>query len=314
MSLIHQIVDKVYVINLDKDTERMSAVEKQLRVHQISYERISGVDGSKVGHHTKFSPLCNVFCTPGMKGCALSHISIFQKVLESNYQSVLILEDDVELADDFDARLYEAHKAIPGDFDVLYLGCAYDCSNSGRVSKAINWVVGTQPRPHQDTVMRTDGSIGTHGYILSRNFVEKVIHKPITNHIDYQIAKWIQEIGAKGYSVSPDLLWQKQEQGSNLSDAFPRGLNSLLGKVPLEEEISLSWILGENLFRLGPFNVNTLILVLATLMFLIPPAWFPGVLAWLALELLISWDAWNTFRYLVLLGVPMVAAAWLKRK
>jgi GR25 family glycosyltransferase involved in LPS biosynthesis len=315
MSLIHQIVDKVYVINLEKDKERLGTIEKQLRKHQITYERVVGIDGAKlngVANH-QFTPLCNTFCTAGMKGCALSHMSIFQKVLENNYQSVLILEDDVEIADDFDSRLYDAYKSIPGDYDVIYLGCTYNCSNKGKVAKTINWLVGTQPRLHQDQVQATNGSIGTYGYIISRNFVEKVIHKPITNHIDLQISKWLQEIDGKGYSISPDIIWPREtKNGSNLSDSYPRGLNSILNQIKLEEGVPVSWIMGENLFRFGWFNVNPLILLLIFLIFLIPPIWFPVILGWLLLELIISYDTWNTFRYLVLLGIPMIFATWLK--
>ena len=61
MSYINTLVDKVYVINLDKDKERLELINKALQREKVDYERIPGVIGSQIGYDNRISFLCNTF-------------------------------------------------------------------------------------------------------------------------------------------------------------------------------------------------------------------------------------------------------------
>ena len=57
MSYVNTVIDRVYVINLDKDTERLHAFDKQMKKHRISYMRFPAVNGASLGYDeglTKF--------------------------------------------------------------------------------------------------------------------------------------------------------------------------------------------------------------------------------------------------------------------
>ena len=78
MAYINRVCDKVFVINLDKDTKRLKQFDSYMKPNNINYERFNAIDGKKVQRSDKLSEYCNTFCTDGMKGCALSHRSLWE--------------------------------------------------------------------------------------------------------------------------------------------------------------------------------------------------------------------------------------------
>jgi GR25 family glycosyltransferase involved in LPS biosynthesis len=72
---------KVFLINMDKDTERLARMK--IRLKGKEYERITGVP-----HET------------GYIGCALSHHKCWQRIIDDNLEMALILEDDAIIGPD----------------------------------------------------------------------------------------------------------------------------------------------------------------------------------------------------------------------
>lgn len=103
---INDYFDKVVVINLDKRTDRLEKISKQLDELGITFERFSAIDGKAEG----IDPI-----TAG----TMSH----QKVLEENVEKrILILEDDAQFVDDFNEKFNEVIQYLPSDADIFYLG------------------------------------------------------------------------------------------------------------------------------------------------------------------------------------------------
>ncbi|PIT93325.1 MAG: hypothetical protein COU06_00405 [Candidatus Harrisonbacteria bacterium CG10_big_fil_rev_8_21_14_0_10_38_8] len=98
---------KTFVINLDKDKERMRFMDKQLTTLGIKYERIPGVYGKTYTptiqeYNIRLVKEKNLrLLPPGDLGCALSHQQAYKKLLREELEYVLILEDDVELPSNF---------------------------------------------------------------------------------------------------------------------------------------------------------------------------------------------------------------------
>ena len=137
MSFINRICDKVYVINLEKEKERLNAFDTQMSKNRIKYERFNAIVGSKVLNDERLTDYCNTFCTDGMKGCALSHRSIWEDVVKKGYQNVLICEDDAMISDSFDRDFQNSYYHIPKDYDVLYLGCLFGCKDESFLNKVV---------------------------------------------------------------------------------------------------------------------------------------------------------------------------------
>jgi GR25 family glycosyltransferase involved in LPS biosynthesis len=297
MSTIHQIVDKVYVINLDKDKERMAHMDKQCKEHQIQYTRFPAILGSKVEKDPRLSPTCQIFCTDGAKGCALSHHSIWEDMIKNNLTNALVLEDDGIFAKDFDYKVHQAFQSIPS-YDIVYLNSTYNASNSNILSSTIHSVAGITPEDHTPLLKRTNGGLGLAAYVIHIDFVRKIIDKPMTQHIDYQLTMWLQELNGRAYTMTNYAVHTDENPfESNLADKFPILLNTVLKQLKFEGTPDMSWIANENLIKLGWFNINTLLLLTCFGVLVTPKRYMYAWFLWLVLEGLIAKDIWNTLRY-----------------
>lgn len=97
---------KTYIINLPQEQERKIYIENLLTPYSNSYlniEFINGVDGRKMTEierekmfdsHKAFKRYGRK-CKPGEIGCTLSHQKCYKKIVNSNNDYALILEDDI---------------------------------------------------------------------------------------------------------------------------------------------------------------------------------------------------------------------------
>ena len=155
--------------------------------------------------------------------------------------------------------------------------------------------------------MTTKGSVGTHCYIISLEGAKKFTDKPINFHIDMQILNWIKTYNYKAYSTNLNMAETSQDN-SSLSDTYPILINSLLKHFTLnnlKKPSTLDWAFNENFIKLGPFNINYLIIMLISIILFIPSKFYKYILLWFLLEYFVSFDFKNTLRYLILLSIPM---------
>lgn len=96
-----------FVINLDKDTERMQYMREQLSRLNMDYRREAAVLGKEY-KPTKEEYDPNLALQKGGRellsgevGCALSHSKVIKKIVDEQIPFALILEDDVKLPSDF---------------------------------------------------------------------------------------------------------------------------------------------------------------------------------------------------------------------
>jgi GR25 family glycosyltransferase involved in LPS biosynthesis len=313
MSYLNTAVDKVYVINMDKDTDRLKRFDEQMKRLQISYKRVPGIVGGDVGTHENLSKFCNQFCTAGMKGCALSHRAIWEDMLKNRYENVAIFEDDAVLDPDFNRKFREGWQQLPNDYDVYYLGCDAMCEKSDISSKIYNTILDTHPEHVDQNLNSVSGSIGTHGYILSEKCAKIILDAPIHTHIDSQISMWIHEFNLKAYSISPVIVTVNEIGDSALSETFPLLLNSIFHPIIVFETRPLDWVLGENSIQIGWYSINALIVILSALILLLPFRFTPYVLGWIVLEGLYARDVKNTSKFIQILGGLLLVRYGLRR-
>ena len=100
---------KIYIINLKRDFEKKVHMQNICKKFKLNPEFIDAVDGKFLSRkeiktvYSKEEAIKNIGreMTKGEIACALSHKSIYQKMIDDNIDNALILEDDV----DFDDRL-----------------------------------------------------------------------------------------------------------------------------------------------------------------------------------------------------------------
>jgi GR25 family glycosyltransferase involved in LPS biosynthesis len=112
-------------------------------------------------------------------GCFMSHVLLWQELLESQIPQLVVLEDDVTVASNFSRRLRAVLQSLPVTWDLLYLnGCfkkmGPDFAPGVRISR---------------------GSLCTFGYVISSGAVKKLSgalersNKPIDHILDEEILR-----------------------------------------------------------------------------------------------------------------------------
>ena len=112
-------IDKTYMINLDSRPDRL---ESFVKVHpDITFTRSPAVYGKTLQMSGTIYKLCkhNTFqWKKSVIGCALSHISVWNKIVQGDATYTLIIEDDVR----FNPGWFNYVKDIPDDAELVYLG------------------------------------------------------------------------------------------------------------------------------------------------------------------------------------------------
>lgn len=111
--------DRVVVINLDHRKDRWDALQEKLSKINWPFktpERFSAYDGKKLPVPVGWT------YGEGTWGCLLSHREVLARALQDGLQSILILEDDIFFAPDFENKVVNFLKAVPAGWDQLMFG------------------------------------------------------------------------------------------------------------------------------------------------------------------------------------------------
>lgn len=114
-----------FVINLDKDTDRMQFMHEQLIRLGIQYQRHNAVLGKDyLTNLEEYDEKRAVAegghaLLPGEIGCALSHAQVLEKIVNEKIPFTLVLEDDVSLPKNFKQVLENEIAANQKDWEYL---------------------------------------------------------------------------------------------------------------------------------------------------------------------------------------------------
>lgn len=145
-SAVNEIFDKVYVVNLSFHVEKRLKVCNQLKNNGIDFTVFNAVNGHQSEVRSQFEdyknkPLGNLKKFPewnereiqrgkhyiesaGALGYIHTYIKILREAKESNYNKILILEDDIILRNNFENYFLDFISSIRKDWKVLQLGAS----------------------------------------------------------------------------------------------------------------------------------------------------------------------------------------------
>jgi hypothetical protein len=110
--------DRVQVINLQRDAERLQSFRQRLP-SDWPFERpqvFQAIDGS-------LAPLPDWWPVQASAwGCFLSHLRVLENALNDGVDSILVMEDDAVFVNNFTQRLKPFADELPIDWDWVYLG------------------------------------------------------------------------------------------------------------------------------------------------------------------------------------------------
>jgi GR25 family glycosyltransferase involved in LPS biosynthesis len=198
------ICDKIYVINMDADIDRLLQFDTMMSKAHWHYVRFPAINGKHISEtldlRKQYVSTMN-FLTDAEIGCMLSHVSIW-KLLVSDpaLERVAIFEDDARThmpgttISDLVTGLYK-HLQDTEEPDILYLGKALDdCLNYQHVWERV--YISTHP-------------LCLHAYIINKRGAQRMLsYAPYNIGIDMIPIRAIGEQRLKAMVFHPSLYFQ----------------------------------------------------------------------------------------------------------
>jgi GR25 family glycosyltransferase involved in LPS biosynthesis len=192
---INELIDKIYVINLKKNTDRWDSMSKMAENANINITRFDAINGKELAsnhpdilkYFVKDHKLNN-----GQIGCALSHIKIWEDAIKNNYENIIIFEDDAIIPDNFWNKLQSSYNEMPDNWDILYLDIVY-----GYLQKIDHKL--------SRVLFKKDKNSGLHGYILNNNFIKKILNG-LKSKLNVPIDVYIVNNNNNYYMTYPNII------------------------------------------------------------------------------------------------------------
>jgi glycosyl transferase family 25 len=176
-------------ITMERRTDRWKRFQDQPGIRGLTLQRFLAVDGKTldVKTDTRITTLAkrNILTKSrrsheeidsiGAVGCSLSHIAVWQSMVDKKQELCLVFEDDAMIPFDF---IEQANKCIkesllqnPTQWDIWLLGGIWDDTSS---------------IPNEKTVMRVGAFMLSHAYVITLRTAKKLVEDayPIHCHID----------------------------------------------------------------------------------------------------------------------------------
>ena len=252
------ILDNIYVINLDKSKDRLEIVTNNFHQHNLSFKRFNAVNGkemtkSQINENATF--WCKNFaCNYGMIGCALSHITLWNQLInDSTTDKYIVLEDDIIIDDNFAKIILQLNEKINEyKIDYINLSCfGIGCKLIESKFTIDDYEFGLSPLP-----------LTTSAYIITKLGANKLLQSnihPVNYHIDVSIA--MRDINR--YTIYPNLVKTQFDLDTTLNNRHCSFILKILEYIGLSK---LVWALNSPFLVIKmKFVINGYFLILIAL-------------------------------------------------
>lgn len=269
MFSLNDYFNQVFVINLDKDKERLESVRKEFEKINTRFERHPGAIPTEMDRRLYASRICQQTCSQSMIGIYMAHRQIWDYIVSEELPSAIIFEDDVRFTPNIADILPRAIQELPKDWDILYLGCV-TCHKPSFAYSIVNGRGWRGFQEHSEHLVIPPITIGAHAYALSLNGAKKLqaLLPKVNNHVDNMISMQLDHLNY--YAVTPIVAYQDNEQltKSNNINNVPVLPNSILSRIPIQpsnpyDRIPVSYVLSVPIITIP--NTNLVVHVWAVL-------------------------------------------------
>ena len=194
----------VYVINLDRDVERMASVSANLAARGMRFERLPAVVGKELPDwRGKVDMRAYAWRNrreeprPGEVGCYLSHLKAMEAFLRTDAPWCVILEDDVEVL----PECAEVLRALgeKDDWDLVKLFCFHGGTPVRK--RALG--------PGRHLVVHLTRTTSSAAYAVNRRAAEILLKSmlPISEQVDHALDRpWETGLRVRGIRPMPVVL------------------------------------------------------------------------------------------------------------
>ena len=189
---ITDFFDKTFCINLDRRFDRWSECVAEFDKNKlVGIERFKAVDGKSLAELPKG------FLTTSRLALVLTNMLILDKAIEENYDSILILEDDVEFTNQV-TNMKSFFDLLPEDWDMLYFGGNHNTHVGSEPPTIIN-----------DKVCKLHNTFSTHCVAINNKAFKEILErlKKCDNAIDVIYTELQKKLNV--YSFYPMIATQR---------------------------------------------------------------------------------------------------------
>lgn len=181
----------IYIVSLKQDIEKREAISKILQDYELEFSFIDAIYGKELSEDTinsirsksvgslidrGFAP------THGEIGCTLSHLKVYQNILDNNLDWACILEDDVILDERFNIFIRNFQDTGLNPESLYLLGGQNGLSNK-KIIKSIKNISTIGEQKFTKTIKSEDFIYRTCCYLISAPLAKKLIDLSRTNFI-----------------------------------------------------------------------------------------------------------------------------------
>lgn len=234
----------IFIINLEKDVKRRAHMEELCQTYSLSCQFIKALSGQDLSEnyiktiYSKEKAIEHIGreLGHGEIGCALSHISIYQKIVDEALPYAVVLEDDIDTLQDLQI-IIDSHQNLPVDWELLLLGEYCDhISLDAQLSSYWRW---KSIKNGWKAVRLVRHSAGAHAYIISNRGAKKLLEQldtialPIDHYTNDE--QYINVYALRPRIIMPDPQYSLQ---SNLEDERV-SIASKTNKSVLQEKLHI---------------------------------------------------------------------------
>lgn len=187
-------LDKIYLVNLLKRSDRLLVSAQDCEKYGIPYERFNAIEDEQ-----------------GARGLRDSMLQIFNEAIEKDYKNILVLEDDFQIIvspEVFNATMDNVVQQLPENYHLCFLG--------GQASNRFSHF-------HSPNLLPVTKYFSTHSVIYSQQGIREILARGMGYPIDNWMVDKIQPLGCC-YTVHPLLCSQYpgfSNIGGNVIDWTP---------------------------------------------------------------------------------------------
>jgi GR25 family glycosyltransferase involved in LPS biosynthesis len=238
-------INKIFVINLDKDFHRLNNVYKQFKENDIkNYERFPGIYGNDLSNNEINNITTDIgkcIASKNMIGCAISHIKLWEKIVNNNIETSLILEDDFIFKDDFLNKFNKVIENAPIKYDIIYLTSNIIHNKNLKLYDI------------DDIFYKQIFLAQTLGYVITLNGAKRLLKdiNKVSYHIDVELCFKSLIYNYNIISVKEPLIYQTFETSNNINDRhYPLILNNFINKN------DINYLYKTIIFSIKSLNIN----------------------------------------------------------
>lgn len=224
----------IFIINLERSTQRRSVLEKRLTELGLDYRFVAATDGSKLTPDEQSLPdrhirskFARTPLTNSEIGCYLSHMKLWRRIIESKLDWAVIMEDDLLI-----------EESLPNILDKIgKLTIAWDLIRLAGLFTVPTKSIGSLDNNHTLNML-LNTACGAQAYCLSKRGAEKLLAKalPIVRPVDNTMDRY-WENNLTILAIQPYPVQQDESGTSEIGEE-----RRLLAKQKkLKESTTLRW-------------------------------------------------------------------------